>query len=331
MSKQANPTIIGAFIVGAIALVIAFLILFGSGALFSDKQTFVTYFDGSIQGLRVGANVNFRGVRIGQVRDVHVRFDNSMNEFDLPVYIELEPGAIQSSQGIQFTSTDSNKMITTLIDQGLRAKLQTESFVTGQLLIDLDFYPDSALVLRGEDNNIPEIPTLPSDIQLALKQTQDIMAKLRSLPVEDLVVNLISAVDGIEKFVRSPEISSTIKGLDTLINSAETQNITGELQSSIRQLNSMTAEIKTIAQNTSDRVNPVISNSETTLTEIQTTALEIQRTFEEIRSSLKDDSVRYELTSTLNELRNAARSFRIYLEYLEQHPEAFIKGKQEPQ
>tara|TARA_R110002096_G_scaffold135780_3_gene287863 strand:- start:573 stop:1562 length:990 start_codon:yes stop_codon:yes gene_type:complete len=329
MSKQASPTIIGAFVVGAIALIVAFLILFGSGALFSDKQTFVTYFDGSIQGLRVGANVNFRGVRIGQVRDVHVRFDESMNEFDLPVYIELEPGAIQSSQGIQFTSTDANKMMAELVDQGLRAKLQTESFVTGQLLIDLDFYPDSELVLRGVKNNVTEIPTLPSDIQLALKQTQDIMLKLRSLPVEDLVINLISAVDNIDKFVRSPELSNSIKGMNTLINSQETQNISKELQNSIQQLSSMATEIKSIAQNTSNRVNPVISKSETTLSEIQTTALEMQHTFEEIRLSLKDDSVRYELTSTLNELRNAARSFRIYLEYLEQHPEAFIKGKQE--
>lgn len=326
MSKQASPTIIGAFVVGAIALVIGTLILLGSGALFGNKQTFVTYFNGSIQGLRVGANVNFRGVRIGQVR-----FDNSMNEFDLPVYIELEPGAIQSTREIQFTSHDSKKMMGALIKQGLRAKLQTESFVTGQLLVDLDFYPDSELVLRSDNNKIPEIPTIASDIQLALKQTQDIMAKLTSLPIENLLIDLTSAVGGIEKFVHSPELSSSLKGLDRLINSPATQNIPSELQSAIKQLNTMAVEIKAIAQNASERVNPVITNSETTLTEIQNAALEMQKTFEEIQSSLTDDSVRYQLTSTLDELRNAARSFRIYLEYLEQHPEAFIKGKQNAQ
>jgi paraquat-inducible protein B len=331
MSKQASPTIIGAFVVGAIALIAGTLILLSSGALFSDKQTFVTYFDGSIQGLRVGANVNFRGVRIGQVRDVHVRFDNSMNEFDLPVYIELEPGAIQSKQEIQFTSHNSKKMMETLIEQGLRAKLQTESFVTGQLLVDLDFYPDSELVLRSENNKILEIPTIASDIQLALKQTQDIMAKLRSLPIEDLLVDITSAVGGIEEFVRSPELSSSLKGLDRLINSPATQNIPSELQSTIKQINTMALEIKAIIQNTSERINPVITNSEATLTEIQNAALEMQKTFEEIQSSLNDDSTRYQLTSTLDELRNAARSFRIYLEYLEQHPEAFIKGKQDIQ
>jgi paraquat-inducible protein B len=331
MSKQANPTIIGVFIVGAIALIVGTLILLGSGTLFSDKQTFVTYFDGSVQGLRVGANVNFRGVRIGQVRDVYVRFDNSMNEFDLPVYIELEPGAIQSAQEIQFTSNDSKKMMSTLVAQGLRAKLQMESFVTGQLLVDLDFYPDSELLLRSVDNKVPEIPTIPSDIQLALKQTQDIMAKLRSLPVEDLMKNLASTVDGIEEFVRSPELSNSLKGLNRLVNSPATQNITNELQGTIKQIDSMAAEIKTIVQNTSDRINPVISTSETTLAEIQSAAVQMQNTFEQIQSSLNDDSVRYELTSTLEELRNAARSFRIYLEYLEQHPEAFIKGKQDLQ
>ena len=331
MSKQASPTIIGAFVVGAIGLIAGTLILLGSGTLFSDKQTFVTYFDGSIQGLRVGANVNFRGVRIGQVRDVHVRFDNSMNEFDLPVYIELEPGAIQSTQEIQFTSHDSKEMMGALVKQGLRAKLQMESFVTGQLLVDLDFYPDSELMLRGESNKIPEIPTIPSDIQLALKQTQDIMAKLRSLPIEDLLIDLTSAVGGIEEFVRSPELISSLKGLDRLVNSPATQNITSELQSTIKQLNSMAVEIKTIVQNKSERIDPVIANSETALTEIQSAAIQMQKTFEGIESSLNDDNVRYQLTSTLDELRNAARSFRIYLEYLEQHPEAFIKGKQDAQ
>jgi paraquat-inducible protein B len=331
MSKQANPTIIGAFVVGAIALIAGTLILLGSGALFSDKQTYVTYFDGSVQGLRVGANVNFRGVRIGQVRDVHVRFDNSMNEFDLPVYIELEPGAIQSTKDILITSDNSEKMMSTLIEQGLRAQLQMESFVTGQLLVDLDFYPDSALMFHSENNNVPEIPTIPSEIQLALKQTQDIMAKLRNLPVEDLIVNLASAVEGIEQFVRSPELSNSFEGLDRLINSPSTQNITTELQTSIKQLNSMAGEIKSIVQNTSDRVNPIITSSETTLSEIQSAAIQMQKTFEEIQTSLDNDSVRYELTSTLEELRNAARSFRIYLEYLEQHPEAFLKGKQEAQ
>ncbi len=331
MSKQANPTIIGAFVVGAIALIVGTLILLGSGALFSNKQTYVTYFDGSVQGLRVGANVNFRGVRIGQVRDVHVRFDNSMNEFDLPVYIELEPGAIQSTKDILITSDNSEKMMSTLIEQGLRAQLQMESFVTGQLLVDLDFYPDSALEFHAENNDVPEIPTIPSDIQLALKQTQDIMTKLRNLPVEDLIVNLASAVEGIEEFVRSPELSNSFEGLDRLINSPSTQNITNELQNSIKQLNSMAVEIKSIVQNTSDRVNPIITSSETTLSDIQNAAIQMQKTFEEIQTSLDNDSVRYELTSTLEELRNAARSFRIYLEYLEQHPEAFLKGKQQAQ
>lgn len=329
MSKQANPKMIGAFVVGAIAIIIATLMLLGSGALFSDKQRYVTYFEGSIQGLRVGANVNFRGVRIGQVRDVHVRFDNSMNEFDLPVYIELEPGAIQSSQDIRFTSEDSQKMLRTLIDQGLRAKLQMESFVTGQLLVDLDFYPDSPLILRGENNKLLEIPTIPSDIELALKTTQDIMAKLQDLPIEELAFKLLSTVDNIEKIVSSEQLENSLVGLDKLINSPDTQNITSELQASIKQLNTIASEIKIIVRKTSDKVNPVIANSEDTLTEIQKAAIQMQQTFTQIESSLNNDAVRYELTSTLEELRNAARSFRIYLELLEQHPEALLQGKQD--
>ena len=97
MSKKANPTIIGAFIIGALALTVVSLILIGGGKFFRDRQVYVTYFDGSLQGLRVGANVNFRGVRVGQVREVFVRFNMSTLAFDSPVIIELEDGAIRTT------------------------------------------------------------------------------------------------------------------------------------------------------------------------------------------------------------------------------------------
>ena len=67
MSKQPNVTIIGAFVAGAVFLVITGLLVFGSGKFFSQTKKFVLFFEGSVKGLNVGAPVDFRGVRVGSV------------------------------------------------------------------------------------------------------------------------------------------------------------------------------------------------------------------------------------------------------------------------
>ena len=70
MAKRANPAFVGAFVIGAIALAIAAVALLGSGSLFRNTHQFVCFFDGNVNGLRVGALVKFKGVEIGEVRQI---------------------------------------------------------------------------------------------------------------------------------------------------------------------------------------------------------------------------------------------------------------------
>jgi len=75
MSKQANKSLIGAFVVGAMVLVVAGILTFGSGQFMKELRKYVLYFDGSIKGLSVGAPVIFRGVKVGEVTNIKVRFE----------------------------------------------------------------------------------------------------------------------------------------------------------------------------------------------------------------------------------------------------------------
>jgi paraquat-inducible protein B len=90
MGRRANPTLIGAFIVGAAGLVVMGLLIFGRGQLFSEKRTYVLYFDGSVKGLHVGAPVDFQGVKVGTVTDIKVQVIPQTNEVRTPVYIQIE-------------------------------------------------------------------------------------------------------------------------------------------------------------------------------------------------------------------------------------------------
>ena len=94
MGRQARKTLIGAFVVGAVALAAAGITVFGSGRFFQKRFTFVMFFSGSITGLSVGSPVEFRGVRVGQVTKIAAVFDPGKLTITIPVYIEIDPKSL---------------------------------------------------------------------------------------------------------------------------------------------------------------------------------------------------------------------------------------------
>lgn len=333
MSKKANPTIIGAFIIGAIALTVVSLILIGGGKIFRDRTVYVTYFEGSLQGLRVGANVTFRGVRVGQVREVYVRFNESTLEFDSPVIIEIEDGAVRTQVVREMHQSDVDELFNQLIEKGLRAKLGMESFVTGQLLVDLDYHPDTKPIFRDQDGVFctqdcyREIPTVRDDIQQVIDNFHEFFAKLKNVPIDELFEDMTESISGIEKIVNSPELANTLKGVDKFINSTDTQELTKNLRHSILKLDATMDDIQTIVQNIDQRVDPIANNLNATMDEMRIAIVEIQKTFGEVRDTVTDENTRHQFNTALKDFTDAARSFRVFVEYLERHPESFISGK----
>ena len=344
MSKNANPTAIGAFVIGAVVLIVLALALLGGGKLFSTTETYILFFDRSLKGLRVGANVTFRGIRIGQVRDVYVEIDEEKLDFEIPVIIEIESNSFRSVEGEDYKMSDDESLLKSdldeireeldrrstmqiLIGRGLRAILEMESIVTGQLLIDLDFYPDTEVILRSTTKQYIEIPTIPSEIQRVMAGVRTFASKLEHLDIEDLVNNLTTTIEGIEGIINAPEVMNTIKGLDQLVNSNATQELTDSLQNSLENIDSTMANIDKLAVDVDQQIDPVATELLQTLQNTRFAIDEIQGTFTDIRSKVNDETIRYELSTAINELSNAARSFRIFVDFLERHPESFLSGK----
>ncbi len=196
MSKQANKSLIGAFVVGAMVLVVVGVLTFGSGQFMREMITFVLYFDGSIKGLSIGAHVNIRGVKVGEVTDIKVRFEGEDFAVRTPVFIEIDPDKFsefsEQKAGEYLKRLRLNKMVDVLIKRGLRAQLKSQSLVTGQLLVALDFYPDKPINLVGGETVYQEMPTISSTIEQLTSWTPFVsaganifdcaMAIYRSLP-----------------------------------------------------------------------------------------------------------------------------------------------------
>ena len=91
MSQQANPRVIGGFVLGALILVVAAILFFSSGRYFQRTTLLVTYFPGTVQGLSIGARVEFQGVQVGEVTGIELNYWRDEKRFAIPVYFEIWP------------------------------------------------------------------------------------------------------------------------------------------------------------------------------------------------------------------------------------------------
>jgi len=210
MARKANPAMIGGFVLGAIVLAVAAMILLGGGRFFQHRQFWEAYFDESIKGLAIGAPVTFRGVKVGSVTDIKVIVNRDVTPANVhtdvistPVFFEISADRItdRAGQGIRFEKDAAG--IKRLFDFGLRAQLQLQSLVTGQLAINLDFHRGAPMKLAGVSFKYPEFPTIPSTMA-ALGQSVD------DLNMGELAQDIRRTVRGIEQLVNSPEVKQTL-------------------------------------------------------------------------------------------------------------------------
>jgi paraquat-inducible protein B len=302
MSKKANPTIIGIFIVGALALTVTAIVVFGAGSLFSERIQYVLYFEGSLKGLGIGAPVIFKGIKVGEVTEISVIIDRDDLSFMIPVFIEIDPSSFKPADLLErkriFTLSERWKFVDLLVKRGLRAQLQMQSLVTGKLLIAIDFYPDMPAKLYGSDSTIKELPTIPSSMEALTK-------KIEELPLDDLVSGALRAIEGIDRLVNNPEIGKNLSALH------KTQE---ELQRLMQNINKQVGPISTDLRKTSDAVTDAAKQAADTL--------------ETINGMVAEDSkLRYELNNALKELSAAARSMRAMTDTIQQNPESLIYGR----
>lgn len=326
MSKQANPRIIGGFVVGAIFLAVVAVLSFGSGEFLAEKVKYVLFFDGTMSGLAPGSPVLFRGAQIGSVTEVVVLYDTQTHEVRIPVYIEIDRDSIQFVGGARPAPGAGNEL---LIQQGLRAKLVSQSMITGQLAILLDFFPDTPAKLVGADPSVPEFPTAPS----FQEQLDDLFKSMQKLPIGDLIADLRNAIQGLNELVRSPEIKQAISTLDaTLLDFQKlAQNVDGQIGVMGPNLNDTLTDVRQLVNNLNGKVDPLTQSLQDTLATGRSALEQATQTLASAQGVVAADAPTMQLlNNALAELSDALRSIRVLADYLEQHPDAVLSGKRQP-
>ena len=198
---SAKPAAVGGFVLGALIIVVVAILFFGGPQAFSSKTKAVVYFDGSVGGLGPGSPVTFRGVRVGSVSAVALLVDAKRMKARIPVQLKLEPDRVTLVSG-----STGPAMLRRLIEAGLKARLESESLVTGQMLVDLDFNPELPVHLVGEaDPDVPEIPSMPSDLE-------ELRRQLTHAPIVDTVVQVRQTLAAIERVADRLELGDRSAG-----------------------------------------------------------------------------------------------------------------------
>jgi paraquat-inducible protein B len=348
MSKKASPTVIGGFVVGAVVLAVVAVALLGGGELFAKKYTFVAFFEGSLKGLNIGAPVTFRGVRLGTVSNIVIRYDSSDQSVRIPVYFDLEQGRVEA---VRERARDPYESLQGLIDDGLRAQLVMQSFVTGQIAVQLDFHENTPAEYVGAEPDCFEFPTIPSTVEKMGRALED-------FDLEGLLSDIRGAAKGIDELAQSPKLRDAIAALDETIRDfgklarnvdakvdplatsiedtlgtagTTLSQATESIVSAEEALNETLRDIRKLVRNVDENVDPVVTSFENTANAAVASLEQAQATLAAAQHAIAEDSeLYYNAVKMLEELSAASRAVRVLAEFLEQHPEALLQGKSAP-
>lgn len=327
MSIRANPTAIGLFLIGAIIITVAGTAMLAGNSWFRNKTTFVSYFRESVNGLEDGAPVKFQGAPVGQVTKMRIQIDEHAKTFRVPVEYEIDIKRLTTELGT-YVDLGEDPVLAQQIADGLRAQLQLESIVTGQLYIELSYRKDAKPpILEPHETLWPEIPTTPSlmaalgtdagsivaDVVKALFKVNEMLA---AIDVPAINAAVVGSARSVQRLVDAPELRATLK----------------ELPAMTAQLNRTMARVDTLAATAGAAIDPMAADLKGATKEMNATLQALHRTIDDAHGLLSTDSgIGFETQSALVNLTEATSALRRLLNALEQNPDMLLRGKKPPE
>ena len=325
MSKKANPTSIGLFIVIGLALGVAGLIIFSSGKLFSKQEKFILYFDASLKGLNAGAPVKLRGVTVGSVFEVLITHNQATNDHSMPVIIEIDQKMAQAKSDRQ-VNLSSKTALAEMIRQGLRGKLDAASLVTGVLYVELAPVPNAPPpVYHQLKPEYPEIPTVRTEIQ-------EILSNLGRVDIRGISDKLNALLARLDTTLGDLNMTQINAGVTNLLTSVDRVIGSPDLTNSLSELKQVLADARALVKRVDNRVDPLADSATNTLAQAQKTLADLRKGIQDLSGMVEPNApFRADLTMAFDQLGNAARAIADLAEFLQRNPNALLTGRKPPQ
>lgn len=322
MSRSTNPKIIGAFVTASIAVFVVLILFFGSAKIFSQSMRYILFFEHSVNGLGVGSPVKYKGVPVGVVEHILIRVEGQSKEStSIPVIVRIDRSRLTNRLGTSVEVFDP-KFIHEMIEDGLVAELNVESFITGQLFVEFSLRPGQANNFaehRNGNYGMIEIPTLGSSFG----------------EITDNVGNIISSFSEFDFHKTFQTIDSVLENLLVVLQNLNTEEFSRSITDAADQI-ALLLESGEL-ESTLLAMQSALAQSEETLStydleegQLAETVLQLNRLLANGNGLIAPESAaRYELQSLLRELRQTAKSLRTFVNYLERNPNALLTGRPE--
>ena len=336
MSRRANPVTIGLFVVGAVVLLIGSLAFLGASKLMKENPRFVVFFDESVNGLDVGAWIKFKGVPIGRVDEIRIRMPSQKASSDgIPVIVELYDEKIVNKLGAPFVTRDA-KVLADHVENGLRARLNTESLITGLLFVELDFVEDAPVADYHQDPmEILEIPTIPSQLEEITRNATEAVAKVGDIDfaelnngIQRLLDNVNQKIEDVDTKQLSLRMNAILADVEAILDDGKILKVVEDLDATIVSVKALAVTIEAALPGIFEQVDQAFGSLDVTFDKASSTFDAASATLETVNETVSTDSPLYrELVSTVDQAQATLKAINDLVVFIENNPQALIKGR----
>jgi paraquat-inducible protein B len=339
MSKPINPITIGGFTIGALLLLVTGIFIFGGGQLLNtDKVRFVIFFDSSLNGLEIGAPVKMQGVKIGEVTEIALQLDQKSGKIYKPVVVSIDRNTLTGPAGSTFPKAISRSERLSnrdkLVAAGFRARLETQSLLTGLLYVDFDVHPDKPpLFVNLEYKGLLEIPGIPTTSDELRNTAEEVAKKLRALPLDEIVQDFAESLKEIKNLLASDDVkksraalAKTLEEMEKMVSTINRnlEPMLKDTNTTIRDTDLLVRDSRAMVRDFHKDIKPILASAGKTLSAATTALNGAQDSMVRVGDAVGTESA---LNETLESLKETSRSIRDLTDYLERHPESLISGK----
>lgn len=335
MSKKASPTIIGVFTLAGLILAGAAVVLFGAGRLLKDSHEVMLYFEKSANGLQVGSDVRFGGVRVGRVKSINVLIDLEENRKVIPVVVELGAKELQliSTQeggGIDFSTREG---VAAAVSKGLRAGMKQQSLLTGQLYVEFDIVPGTPGFIYGNPatQEMPVVPTMGTEIDELIAGVADGLRKFNALDLENVFAELRDVLTSAKNQIAALNIKEINDNIIAITGDVRKVAQSEKLTSAVANLDTALKEIDLLAKKANAGIDPMLADLKAVMTRTDESLAKIQETADEISQLSNPRSPLFlRMQNLLQETERASLAIKELSNDLKRDPKALISGKAAP-
>ena len=332
MKTKLSPATVGMFVLGALLLAVVAFLSFGGTNVFSKPTRFLAYFDESVHGLELGGAVKFNGVRIGRVAAINVRFESTTRKALVQTICEIDRNVITDPTGKQIDMTN-REVFQSMIDRGLRAKLNMQAAVTGLLFVELNFEDPRQYPAKPSDvgDIYPVVPAIPSPISEVQQSVIEIVANIKQVDFADLskqlktlLANTNQKVTELDLKALAERVGRAADAVETFVNTPEAKKVFANLNAAIDDTRAVLAKLDGKVGPVSDELKKTLADAQTALQSLDAAAATTRRFVSE------QGQVGDEVTQALQQVAAAAAALERLADALDRNPSSLIVGKKKP-